>query len=67
MVLCSALAPATSPVPQLQQVQVSAAGPSNRPEKKRRVVEIDLANPPAVSPKSIMAATRGVAREALAE
>ena len=30
-------------------------------------MEIDLANPPAVSLESIMTATRGVAREALAE
>ena len=30
-------------------------------------MEIDLANPPAVSPESVMATTRGTAREALAE
>ena len=30
-------------------------------------MEIDLANPPAVSPESIMVATRGAAREALAK
>ena len=30
-------------------------------------MEIDLANPPTVSPESVMVATRGAAREALAE
>ena len=30
-------------------------------------MEIDLANPPAVSPESVMAATRRAAREAVAE
>ena len=63
----SALIPATSPAPRSQQVQVSATGPSNSPKKKRRAVEIDLANPLAVSPESIIVATKGVAREALAE
>ena len=67
MVPSSAPAPATSLAPRSQQVQVSAAGPSNRLEKRRRAAEIDLANPPTVSPKSIMAVTRGAAREALAE
>ena len=58
---------ATSPALQSQQVQVSAAGPSSRPEKRKRVVEIDLANPPAVSPESVMVATRGATREVVAE
>ena len=66
-VLSRPLAPATSPTPRLQQVQVSVAGPSNRPEKRRRASEIDLADPSAVDPESVMAATKGVAREALAE
>ena len=56
-----------SPVPRSQQVQVSAAGPSNSPEKRRRVAKIDLANPPTVSPESVMVVTRGGAREALAQ
>ena len=56
-----------SPAPQSQQVQVSAAGPLNRPKKMRRAAEIDLANPPVVSPESIMATTRGSAMEALAK
>ena len=30
-------------------------------------MEIDLANPPAVSPESVMAVTKGAAKEALAE
>ena len=30
-------------------------------------MEVHLANPPAVSPESVMAATRGAARDALAE
>ena len=30
-------------------------------------MEFDLANPLAVNPKSVMAATRGAAREAVAE
>ena len=42
-------------------------GPSNRPEKRRRASEIDLADPPAVNPESVMVATRGAAREALAK
>ena len=61
----SAPAPAMSLA--LRQVQVSAAGPSKRPEKRRRSEEVDLANPPAVNPRSVMAATRGAAREAMAE
>ena len=65
MVPSSALVPATSPVPRAQQVQVSVVGPSNRREKKRRAAKIDLANPLAVNPKSVMAVTRGATREAL--
>ena len=42
-------------------------GPSSRPEKRRRSEEIDLANPLVVSSGSFMAATRGAAREAMAE
>ena len=42
-------------------------GPSNSLEKRKRAAEIDLANPPEVTPESVMAATRGTAREALAE
>ena len=60
-------APVTSPASRSQQVQISTAGPLNRPEKRKQANEIDLANPPAVSPESVMAATRGAAREALAE
>ena len=59
--------PVTSPALQSQQVQVSTAGPSSRPEKRRRFKEIGLANPPAVNPGSIMAVTKGAAREAMAE
>ena len=55
------------PVPRSQQVQVSTVRPSNHPEKRRRAAEVDLANPPAVNPESIMVATRVAAREALAE
>ena len=60
-------APKTSPAPWSQQVEVSTAGPSNLPEKKRWATEIDLANPLAVSPESVMVATRGATGEALAE
>ena len=42
-------------------------GPSNHPEKRRQAAEVDLANPSAVNPESIMEATRGAVREALAE
>ena len=33
----------------------------------KRAAEINLANPPAVTPESVMVVTRGMAREALAE
>ena len=39
----------------------------NRPEKRRRATEIDLANPLAVSLESVMAVASGAAREALVE
>ena len=42
-------------------------GPLNRPDKRKWTKGFDSANPPTVSPKSIMAATRGVARETLVE
>ena len=57
LALASTLVPATSPVPRSHQVLVSIVRPS----------EIDLADPPAIDPESVMAATRGAAREALAE
>ena len=63
----STLAPVTSLAPQSQQVEVSATGPSNRPEKRRRASEVDLADPLAVNSESVIAVTRGAAREALAE
>ena len=56
-----------SPAPRSQQVQLSAAGPSNCPKKRRQAAKFDLANPPAVSLESIIAVTRGAAMEALAE
>ena len=63
------LAPAlaTSPAPQSQQVDTSAAGPSGCQDKRKRTLEFDSANPLEVNPESVMAATRGAAREALAE
>ena len=67
MVLASTPAPATSLALRSQQVQVSVVGPSNRPEKIRRASEVDLVDPPIVNLKSVMAATKGTAREALAE
>ena len=63
----STLAPATSPAPRSQQIRVSATRPSSRLEKRRRFEEIDLANPLAVNLESVMAATRGTTREAMAE
>ena len=42
-------------------------GLSNRPNKRRRATEVDLANPPAVNPDNVMGATRGAAKKALAE
>ena len=63
------LAPAyaMSPAPRSQQVDTSAAVPSSRHDKRKRTVEFDPTNPLVVNPVSVMAATRGVAREALAE
>ena len=63
----SAPAPSTSLAPRSQQVQVSVVGPSNRPEKRRQAAKNDLANPSAVNPESVIVATRGTVREALAE
>ena len=57
----------TSPAPQSQQVQVSAAGPSSHLEKRRWSEGIGLANPLAVNPGSIMAVIRGATREAMVE
>ena len=61
----SARALAMSPAP--QQVQVSAAEPSRWPEKRRRLEETDPANHSPVNPRSVMAATRGAAREAMVQ
>ena len=36
-------------------------------KKRRRSEKIDLANPPAVNPESVMVVTRGKARETVAE
>ena len=49
------------------QVDTSAAGPSSHHDKKKRTVEFNPANPLVVNPESKMVATRGAAREALAE
>ena len=59
--------PATSPAFQSQQVDTSAARPSNRHDKRKQTEEFDLVNPPVVNPESIMVATKGAAREAQAE
>ena len=39
----------------------------NRLEKRRWAAEVDLANPLAINPESIIVATKGAAWEALAE
>ena len=39
----------------------------SHPEKRRRAAKIDLANPPAVIPESVIGSTRGATREAVAE
>ena len=50
-----------------QQVDTFVAGPSHCRDKRKQAVEFDPTNPPVVNPESIMAATRGEAREAQAE
>ena len=51
----------------LQPGDVSVVGPSTCREKRKRPVEFDLMKPPPVNPKSLMATSRGAAREAQAE
>ena len=53
--------------PQLQQVDTSAARPLHRRDKWKRTVEFNPVGSPIVNLESIMAATRGAAREAQAE
>ena len=63
------VAPASvpSPTPRLQQGDTSAVEPSTRREKRKRPVEFDPANPQTVNPKSLIAVSKGAAREAQAE
>ena len=42
-------------------------GPSTSREKRKRPVEFDMKNAPVVNPESLIAVSRGMAREAQAE
>ena len=63
------MAPAPTPFParRPRQRDYSAAGPSSHQEKMKRPVEFDLRNPSTVNLESLMAVSRGAAREAYAE